>query len=300
MSNDRRDLDGMIRRIEQIPSLPITSQRLMDIREDDPDSHRKFVEIIETDQALSLKLLKLANSAFYGSLSKVSSVDHAVVRLGTDEVRSIVLAFSVHGYFSTDGDHVHDRSPFWKHAIVCSQVAKYLGSHYRIRNDNTLFLSGLIHDMGKIVLDEYFHDSFLRVLDTLKRENTTFSRAEKAVLGTTHYQVAAKLLQQWRFPKKVILQVLYHHAPWYDKDYEGNSILLYLSNQLTRLSGYLCHPDERRPDPASFAASKEMEYVVKSGFDLDLRTIQNMISHIQEFIQEELDNVMTLFDPPRD
>ena len=298
MPDDRRDLDRMIRQIEQIPTLPIVSQRLMDVREDDPDSHRKFVEIIETDQALSLKLLKIANSAFYGSLSKVSSVDHAVVRLGTNEVRSIVLAFSVQGFFSENGEQAYNRTPFWKHAIVCSQVAKYLGIHYRIRNDETLFLSGLIHDMGKIVLDEYFHDSFLLVLDTLKRKNTTFSRAEKAVLGTTHYQVAAKLLQQWRFPKKVVFQVLYHHAPWYDREYESNSILLYLSNQLTRLSGYLCHPDELPPDPAGFAASKEMEYVVKSGFELDLRTIRNMVSHIQEFIQEEFDNVMTLFDAP--
>ncbi|MCF8063222.1 MAG: HDOD domain-containing protein [Deltaproteobacteria bacterium] len=295
MNPSSRDLQDKIRAIEQIPTLPVVSQKLMTIRDDDPDSHRKFVEIIEADQALSLKLLKLANSSFYNSLSRVSSVDNAVVRLGMKEVRNTVLAFSVQGFFSRNGDGSFDRNRFWKHAVVCSQVARFLGNHYRVRKDDSLFLSGLIHDMGKVVIDEYFHDDFLRILDTLGRNRTTFSRAEKAVMGSTHYQIAAKLLKQWRFPTKVVFQTLYHHAPWYDKSYETNTILIYLANLLAKFSGYRCHPDEMTPDPEQFAVSPEADYVVKSGFELDLKTIRNMISHIQELIQEEADSVLTLF-----
>lgn len=296
MTGKDPNLQEKIRTIEQIPTLPVVSQRLMEVRDDDPDSHRKYVTLIEADQALSLKLLKLANSSFYGALSRVGSVDHALVRLGTKEVRNIVLAFSVQGFFSTAGDGSFDRNRFWKHAIVCSQVARFLGNHYRVRNDDSLFLAGLIHDMGKVVIDEYFHEDFLRVLDVLEREHTTFSRAEKAVLGSTHYQIAAKLLKQWRFPDQVVFQTLYHHAPWYDKNHETNAILVYLANLLTKLAGYTCHPDEEVPDPEAFTASPEAEYVVKSGFDLDLKTLQNMTAHIQELLREEADSVMTLFD----
>lgn len=296
MSTLHPQLESIIRTIEHIPTLPLISQQILDIREDDPNSHRKYVNIIEQDQALTLKILKVANSAFYGSLSRVGSVDHALVRLGTNEVKSIVLAFSVQTFFSRPKGDAYDRKRFWRHAIVCSQVAKFLALHHRIRQDDSLFLAGLIHDMGKVVLDEYFHEDFLRILDTLKKEHTTFSRAEKAVLGTTHYQVGAKLLKEWRFPRRVIMQVLFHHAPWYDKENENHSILLYLANVLAKTSGYTCHPDERPLDLAAFAASPEVEYVSKSGFDIDLKTLRNLESRIREHLQEEAENVLTLFD----
>lgn len=296
MTEKQSDLDWVIDTIENIPTLPVISQQVMDINEEDPNSHRKYVDIIEKDQALSVKLLKLANSAFYGSLSRVSSVDNAIVRLGVKEVRSVVLAFSVLDFFSNEDDEGYDRNLFWKHAIVCSQVAKYLGNHYRIRDDDTLFIAGLIHDVGKVVVDEYFHEEFLEILDVISKKHTTFSQAEKAVLGTTHYQIAAKLLKQWRFPAKVIMQVLYHHAPWHDKSSESASILIYLANIFTKLAGFPCHPEEKRLDPAALAASPEAEYITKSGFDMDLRTLQTMTSHIKDYIQEEAENVLTLFD----
>jgi putative nucleotidyltransferase with HDIG domain len=289
-------LEPIIHTIEHIPTLPVISRQILDIREDDPNSHRKYVNIIEQDQSLTLKVLKVANSAFYGSLSRVGSVDHALVRLGTNEVKSIVLAFSVQTFFSEAKSNAYDRKRFWKHAIVCSQVAKLLGIYHRIRSDDSLFLAGLIHDMGKVVLDEYFHEDFLRILDILKEENATFSQAEKVVLGTTHYQVGAKLLKQWRFPRRVITQVLFHHAPWYDKENENHTILLYLANVLTKITGYTCHPDEQPLDIGAFAASPEAEYVSKSGFDIDLKTLQNLVSRIQEHLQEEAENVLTLFD----
>jgi len=289
-------LEPIIHTIEHIPTLPVISRQILDIREDDPNSHRKYVNIIEQDQALTLKVLKVANSAFYGSLSRVGSVDHALVRLGTNEVKSIVLAFSVQTFFSETKNNAYDRKRFWKHAIVCSQVAKLLGIHNRIHRDDSLFLAGLIHDMGKVVLDEYFHEDFLRILDLLKEEHTTFSQAEKSVLGTTHYQVGAKLLKQWRFPRRVITQVLFHHAPWYDKENENHTILLYLANVLAKITGYTCHPEEQPLDIGSFAASPEAEYVSKSGFDIELTNLQNLISRIREHLQEEAENVLTLFD----
>lgn len=296
MNAPNHALEPIIHTIEHIPTLPVVSRQILDIHEDDPDSHRKYVHIIEQDQALTLKILKVANSAFYGSLSQVGSVDQALVRLGTNEVKSIVLAFSVQSFFSESRSNAYDRRRFWKHAIVCSQIAKLLGLYHRVPRDDSLFLAGLIHDMGKVVLDEYFHEDFLRILDTLKEEHTTFSRAEKAVLGTTHYQVGAKLLKQWRFPRRVITQVLFHHAPWYDKENENHTILLYLANVLAKIVGYTCHPDEHALDIETFAASPEAEYVSKSGFDIDLKTLQNLTSRIREHLQEEAGNILTLFD----
>jgi len=92
------------------------------------------------------------------------------------------------------------------------------------------------------------------------------------------------------------MQVFYHHAPWYDKNYETNSIILYLANIFTKLAGYPCHQDEKRIDPNEFANSPEINFVIKNGFDLDYGTIKNLISHIREFVSEEAENVMSFFE----
>ena len=209
---------------------------------------------------------------------------------------SIVLGISVYRYFTDMNGDGFDRKRFWEHAIVCSQIAKYLNLHFRLPNDDSLFLSGLIHDMGKIVVDEYLHEEFIQIIETLSTGATTFSKAEKRILGTTHYQISAKLLKQWKFPKKVIFQVLYHHAPWYAKDFETNSIIIYLSNILTRMAGYTCHPAEKKITPEEFAKSAEIKYINKSGFELDYEILKNLIYNIREYIKDESDSVMRLLD----
>jgi HD-like signal output (HDOD) protein len=289
-------LEHIVSKIEQLPTLPIISQNIMELMAKKDTSFQDLVKVVENDQSLALKILKIANSAFYGSLSKISSLEHAMVKLGMNEVRSIVLGVSVHSFFSNPTNGTFDRGRFWKHAIVCGQVAKYLGNYYKIGNDDSLFLSGLIHDMGKVVLDEYFHEEFLSVIEYIDSHSTTFSRAEKAVMGTTHYQIAAKVLNQWNFPKQVIMQILFHHAPWTDKGYEANSAMVYLANIITKLAGYPCHPTEQKIDPLEFSKSTQADFITKCGYDLDYDVLTKLINHVEEFIIEEADNMMKFFD----
>ncbi|MBN1841624.1 MAG: HDOD domain-containing protein [Deltaproteobacteria bacterium] len=296
MSETKRNLDGLIEKIEEIPTIPVVSQKVMELSGDEEARFEDFVEIIEKDQALAARILRVANSAFYGFLSRISSLEHALVILGIDEVRSIVLGCSVYNFFSQSESDAFERTGFWKHAIICSQVARLLGTHFNIRNNGSFFLGGLIHDIGKVVLDQYFHEDFLKIIGHVSLTKTTFSKAEKKILGTTHYQIGAKLLKQWRFPDEVVTQILYHHAPWRDENPGPNSSMIYLANVLTKLAGYPCHPDEQQIDLHEFANSSELDFIIKKGFDLDYETIKNLISDIQEFALAEADNVMKLFN----
>lgn len=292
----KEKLEKLSQNIEQIPTLPVISQKIMEIMENEDSIIKDIAKIIENDQSLTLKILKIANSAFYGSLGKVTSLDNALVKLGMNEVKSIVLGVSIRNFFSDTSEGAFDREQFWRHSIICSQVAKFLGSYFKITNDDSLFLAGLIHDMGKVVLDEYFHQEFLDIIDYVDSNGSSFSEAEKSIIGTTHYQVAAKILKQWKFPDEVIMQVLYHHAPWYDNNFEDRSIIIYLSNILTKLAGFPCHTNEKQIDPLEFSGSSEAGFIIKNGFDLDLDAIEKLVKHIQEFVMEEADNVMSLFD----
>jgi len=296
MNKTKRNMDKLIEKIERIPTIPIIFQRIMEISEDEKAPFKDFVGIIEKDQALAAKILRVANSAFYGFLSRVSSLEHALVILGINEIKSIVLGCSVYNFFSRGQTGAFDRTRFWKHAIICSQVAKLLGTHFNTRNGDSVFLAGLIHDIGKVVLDQYLHEEFLQIIEYISLTKTTFSKAEKKILGTTHYQIAAKLLKQWRFPDEVITPILYHHAPWHDKNYGTNSIIIYLANVLTKLAGHSCHPEEKQIDLHEFANSSGVHFIIKSGFDLDYEITKKLICDIQEFILVEADNVMRLFE----
>jgi HD-like signal output (HDOD) protein len=206
-----------------------------------------------------------------------------------------VLGASVYSFFSTCKSTAFDRTRFWEHAIICSQIATFLGKHFKIPKDDSLFLAGLIHDVGKVVLDEYFHEEFLRIVEHISAGNTTFSEAENEILGTTHYQIAAKLLKQWNFPDRVTMQVLYHHAPWYDIHFVTNSNIIYLANIFTKAAGYSCLPGERQIDLQLLANSPEMDFVRKAGFDLDHQRMVELRSRIQETVLQEAQNVLELF-----
>lgn len=289
-------MDNFIQKIEEIPTIPIVSQRVMEMSGDDEAPFKDFVAIIEKDQALASKILRVANSAFYGFSTKVSSLKHAFVILGINEVKSIVLGCSLYNYFSHSENDAFDRTQFWKHAITCSQVAKLLGTHFSTGNRDSLFLAGLIHDIGKLILDQYFHEEFVQILKYVSFNKATFSNAEKKILGTTHNQIAAQLLEQWSFPEDVITQILYHHGPWHDKKNGSNSTILYLANVLTKLAGYPCYPEEKQIDLHEFANSPEVDFITTNGFDLDYKKIQSLISKIQEYISMEDNNVMRLFE----
>ncbi len=290
-----KNLEHYTREIERIPTIPVISKEVLALLSDENVSIKKLAQVIEKDQSMTVRILRIANSAFYGTLSRVSSIDHALVILGIAEIKSILMAFSIRDFFRNARGNSFDRNRFWKHAVICSQVAKYLARYFKIPSDETLFLSGLIHDMGKVVFDQYFHEEFVKIVDFVNENHVTFSEAEKQVIGVTHYQVAAKLLQQWQFPQKVVMQVFYHHAPWHDTGESIGSITVYLANLLTKMAGYTCLEGEKKIELSQFASSKAMRFIVKSGFDLDASSLEKLVLQIQDFITTERDSVLSIF-----
>ncbi|MBN1106347.1 MAG: HDOD domain-containing protein [Deltaproteobacteria bacterium] len=289
-------VEKIIARIEQIPTLPVVSQHIVRLLGEDDVPLKRVAEIIEKDQSLAVKILKAANSSFYGTLHKISSIDHALAMLGTEEVRAILLSSSVYRFFYRDSGDRFDRTRFWRHSVVCSQVAKYLARHFRMKGDDSLFLSGLIHDIGKVVLDQYFQEDFLKITARVSGDGETFTQVEKEILGTTHYQVAAKLLQQWGFPNKLVFQVFYHHAPWADRNDGVGSTLVYLADQLTKMAGYACLENEKYPDVGIFTESRAFDFLNNSGFDLDRGSVERLLGQIEQFIAMEGENMLRLFD----
>ncbi|MBU0682289.1 MAG: HDOD domain-containing protein [Proteobacteria bacterium] len=282
-------LEALILTIEQIPTLPDISTEILALLDDEDTSIGTITQFVERDQALALQILKYANSPFFGTISAVSSVKHAIVVIGLGEVKSLLLAFTIQQFFSTSGKDEKNRKKFWKHSLICSHIANYLARFFQYKSDNTIFISALIHDIGKIVVDQYLHEEFSVVVDHIENNHTTFNEAEKKILGLTHFQIGAKLLKQWNFPPQVISQVYHHHAPWLDKNYSKGSTIIYLANILTKMAGYPCLQAEKELSLAQFTKSKAMRLIKESGFELDEAKMEQLLKNITELLSTNQD-----------
>lgn len=290
-----KKIEKIVNKIEEIPTIPAVTEYIRKLFRSEDVTFKQVLNLVEKDPPLALKILKLANSSFYGFINNVNTVERALVLLGFNEVRNVVIGFSMQQHFNVKDDRL-DMKKFWRHSVVCSQIAKYLGKYFDVLDDGSFFLSGLMHDIGKLVIAQYFNEDFHLIADHVVTNNTTFSKAERAVLGTTHYQIAANLLQRWKIPQSVVMQVFYHHAPWQDKNTTPAAIVVYLANVFTKIEGFTCLDGEAHIDITATLTPQMLEFLNKNGFELDQASFNKITVILKEFISQESENVLKLFE----
>ena len=164
-----------------LPTLPTVVTQMISLIDNPTTSAKDVAKLISTDQALTAKMLKLANSAFYGFPREIATVNHAVVVLGFETVKSLGLSVSVLERFSgvsSNGDF--DRQRFWEHSIACAVAARILATkvRYRTRGQGEAFAGGILHDIGKLVLGFFFWEHFERLAKLSRGSGINFREAE--------------------------------------------------------------------------------------------------------------------------
>ena len=207
-------LDNLIRQVQDLPSLPIAVTRVMQLTNDPKAGLSDVAHALASDQGLAARVLKLANSAYYGSSRRIGTVSEAVVILGMRTTRNLTLATScqdmlereVQGYFLP-------RGALWRHSLACAAAAQNLARRAHFRGTEEAFVAGLLHDIGKVVMSAYLKAEFAQVLTRVAKGRLTFSDAEREVLGFDDAEVGARLLERWNLPPALVTAVRYHHAP---------------------------------------------------------------------------------------
>jgi putative nucleotidyltransferase with HDIG domain len=193
-----------------------------------------LARLISTDQALTARILKLANSAYYGFSGEISTVNMAIVVLGFNTVKDMGLSLSVFDVFKKMGSSkMFDMSKFWEHSIACGVASRMLTDEYCRRYSAEAFVAGLLHDIGKVVINQYFNNEFIEIMD-LTANGISLDDAETKVLGTSHARIGAWLAEKWNLPKIISETLLYHHQPWESKK---DQIMV----GLVCFADYICH-----------------------------------------------------------
>ena len=197
----------------QLPTLPVIVNNIMSAARDDKTSAKDLSDFISKDQAISNKILKLANSAYYGLMREVDSIPRAITIIGFNEVISLAIGMSVLSVFSQKDFHkVFDIRDLWLHSLGCATAAKEIAKK-TIGSGMTeqIFLNGLLHDMGKVILAEYFPDEYRAVLENAKEFQVPLFRKEQQVLGIDHAVLSGLLMERWHFPDNLLLPPRFHH-----------------------------------------------------------------------------------------
>ena len=208
-------IKSLTEKVIGLPTLPTVVSKMIELVDNPKTSARSLTNLISTDQALTAKILKLANSAYYGFPREIATVNLAVVVLGFNTVKDMGLSLSVMDAFkSANEDGIFEMSDFWEHSIGCAVGAKMLARSLGYRVSSEAFVAGLLHDMGKVVISQYLREDFKKIINKVYKERCDLRIAEIEVLGVTHAKVGAWLAKKWNMPKCIVHSIEFHHKPY--------------------------------------------------------------------------------------
>lgn len=252
-------LEDTVDRIHSVSSLPTIVAQVLEVVNDDNSSVADLKRVVESDPALTSRVLRTVNSAAYGLRTSVDSIHKAIGLLGFNEVRNLAVTASVAEIFRQEElVGAYQRRGLWKHMVSVAIIARMVALRSGIKSFEEVFMGGLLHDLGIILIDQYLHADFVKMMKSLPEDKTLWMH-EREVFGFDHTQLGARVGENWRFPASSIAVIRFHHDPQRAKP-ENRSLV-----QVVEVANFLCAKKKissvgtrplPSPDPASLATLK--------------------------------------------
>jgi len=220
---------GEILSVKDLPTLPHVLEEVTKLVEDPDASSDAIAKVIATDQVLSAKVLKMVNSPIYGFPGRISSIQHALVLLGFNVIRGIIISTSVFDMME------QNMKGLWEHSLGCATACNIIARRAGFEDPEEYAVAGLLHDLGKVVTAVQLPDLHKTVLETVKAKDLTYFQAEKDVMGFGHDRINAWLARHWGLPPNIREAMARHHAPQLAQFYKPMSCVVHLANFLVRL-----------------------------------------------------------------
>ena len=260
----------VINKIDDLPPLPLVVHKILNLTQDETSNTSELAQVISNDQALAAKVLRIANSPLYHVSSVVTSISHAVALLGFRTIRNLAMGISTIDTFTQSEENpLLPRQPFWEHSLSCALGCKALADRVRHRQPDEAFVGGLLHDIGRMVFNQAFPESFSEAIRRAERTREPLENLEKEEIGIPHTLVGKLLLQKWKLPPALADAVAFHHNPpikdGADPSRIDISLIIMVADGLTKLAciGSSGAPYIHAPDPRlwNLLPLQETDYV---------------------------------------
>ena len=230
-----RRIDG----IHNLPTLPDMYEKVQDVIRRPNSNARDVGAVVAEDPALTGRLLRMVNSAFYSLVREITTIDQAVVVLGMRELEHAVLATSILKVFAgRDTNPLFNVQEFWKHALGTAVASREISRRLGAGKPHEMFTMGLLHDIGKLVLDLFFTNDFGQVLEEVQKGRRPIVEVEREVLGVTHADVGGILARKWSLPDALVEVIQYHHAPLESETCQQEAAVVNLADMLCRAKSW--------------------------------------------------------------
>jgi len=226
--------------INAFPALPATVTKVMAITANPESSANDLMRAILPDQSMCSAILKISNSAFFGIPREVKTIERALMVLGFDEVRNIVIGKALFAAFPRLNKNFKDSvNLFWQHSFTCGLVAKIIGEKLRY-SPSELFIAGLIHDIGKLAMLITFPNEYPLLRELTESVRVSNTSREYADFGISHDRVGMQLAERWLLPRQLTTAIGHHHDPQQAPDHRHFPIFIQVADILSLM---YCSPD---------------------------------------------------------
>lgn len=201
------EITKLINNLKNVPAMPNVVIQALNIVKNPNSGIKDLGDIMSYDQSLSLKVLNLVNSAYYGFAQQITSITRALALLGMNQAKNIIVAIAMKPMFSSE-----ENKELWEHSITAAVGCEYLASNLNIMDSEEAFIIGFLHDIGKIILNMQDKDALNQVRE-LVANGSDVIEAERMYFGTDHAEVGAELAKKWQLPILLTNVIKYHHTP---------------------------------------------------------------------------------------
>ena len=217
----------------RLVSLPEVCVQVQALADSPYTSAEEIGEVVGKDTALTTRLLKLVNSAYFSLPRKIDTVTRAINMIGMRELRSLTLAAAAAEVFSRIPSKLIDMAAFWQHSVYCGLVARNLGQRCNVLHSERLFTAGLLHDVGRLLMVMKLADETAEAESRRMHSEKEICELERELVGFDHAEVGHALLMHWNMPSNLCASVLYHHSPGEAHDAHLEAALLHIADQVT-------------------------------------------------------------------
>ncbi len=205
-------LEQVVRRIDDISTIPQIAIKVLEVANDPRAGAADLKAVMESDAALSARVLRCVNSSAYATRQRITNLQQAIAYLGLKQIRNLAMTASVADMFRKDtGIGRYRRSELWKHLVSVGVCSRLIALRRQVGNFEDAFLAGLLHDLGIVLEDQHVHSRFRLVIESLSAEKT-LSEVERTRLGFDHTMLGEEVARKWGFPESIRGAIRYHHA----------------------------------------------------------------------------------------